>query len=107
MKRKKNYVMGKLNTPKRVTLPDGRSFLACYERVPRSELPLNVKMKRSYKTRAAPKGRRRGIPGKGQSIFSFLKKNAKSLLVRSITKKGLEYAPGVYHNLRKRVKPRH
>ena len=44
MKRKKNYVMGKLNTPKGVTLPDGRSFLACYERVPKSELPPNVIM---------------------------------------------------------------
>ena len=51
MKRKKNYVMGKLNTPKGVTLPDGRSFLACYERVPRSELPPNVIMKRSHKTK--------------------------------------------------------
>ena len=29
-------------TPKRVTLPDGRSFVARYERVSRKNLPRNV-----------------------------------------------------------------
>lgn len=51
MKRKKNYVIRKRNTPKRVTLPDERTFLACYERVPRSELPPNIIMRRKYNTR--------------------------------------------------------
>ena len=37
-------------------------------------------------------------------FFDFVKKIAKNPLVRSIAKKGLEYAPGVYHNLTKRVK---
>ena len=58
-------------------------------------------MRRLYKTRAAPKGRRRGIPQKGQGIFSSLKKFAKIPLVMSIAKKGLEYAPEIYHNLTK------
>ena len=40
--------MRKLNTPKRVTLPDDRTFLARYERVPRSELPPNIIMRRPY-----------------------------------------------------------
>ena len=104
MRRKKNYVMRKLNTPKRVTLPDGRSFLARYERGPRSELLPNVIMRRSYKTRATPKGRRRVAPQKGQGIFSSQKELAKNPLVRSLATKGLEYAAGVYHNLTKRVK---
>ena len=51
-----------------------------------------------------PKGRRRGVPQKGQGIFSSLEKFAKNLLVRSIAEKGLEYTPVVYHNLTKRVK---
>ena len=54
--------------------------------------------------RATPKGRRRDVPQKGQGIFTSLKKFAKHPLVRSIAKKGLEYVPGVYHNLTKRVK---
>ena len=33
MRRKRNYVMQKVATPKRVTLPDGRTFVARYKRV--------------------------------------------------------------------------
>ena len=55
--------------------------------------------------RAAPRGRRRRRRlQQGQGIFHFVKKVAKNPLVRSIAKKGLEYAAGVYHNLTKRVK---
>ena len=42
---KKNYVMRKRATPKQVTLPNGRTFVARYERVPRSELPASIRMK--------------------------------------------------------------
>ena len=52
-------IMIKRRTPKRVTLPDGRTFLARYERATRKELPRNVNLIRPYKQRAAPKGRRR------------------------------------------------
>ena len=31
MRLKKNYAMMKLNVPKRVTLPNGRNFVACYK----------------------------------------------------------------------------
>ena len=34
--------MRKLDTPKRVTLPNGRVFYAKYKRVKRSELPPNI-----------------------------------------------------------------
>ena len=37
-------------------------------------------------------------------MFDFVQKVARNPLVRSITEKGLEYAPGVYQNLTKRVK---
>ena len=34
MRRKKKYAMMKLNVPKRVTLPNGRTFVARYKRIP-------------------------------------------------------------------------
>ena len=102
MRRKRNYAMEKLNVPKRVTLPNGRTFVARYKRISRDELPLNIRMRRTYRQRAAPRGRRRRQ--RGQGIFSFLKKADKNHLVRTLAKKGLEYAPGIYHNLTKRVK---
>ena len=102
MRRKKNYAMVKLNVPKRVTLPNGRTFVACYKRIPRNELPDNIVMRRNYAQRAVPRGRRRWQRGRG--IFDFVKKVAKNPFVRSIAKKGIEYAPGIYNNLTKRVK---
>ena len=51
-----------------------------YQRVPRSQLPPNVIMKRRYRTRAAPKGRRRRPIRKGQRGWGFLsslKQNSK------------------------------
>ena len=59
MRRKKNYAMVKLNIPKRVTLPNGRTYIARYKRIKRSELPPNIVMRRTYTQRAAPRGRRR------------------------------------------------
>ena len=102
MRRKKNYAMVKLNVPKRVTLPNGRTFVARYKKIPRSELPDNIVMRRTYAQRATPRGRRRRQRGGG--IFDFVKKVARNPLVRSIAKKGIEYAPGIYNNLTKRVK---
>ena len=57
MRRKDNYVMMGRATPKRVTLPDGRTFVARYKRVPRSRLPPHIKIRRRY--RGAP-ARQRG-----------------------------------------------
>ena len=47
-------------------------------------------------------GRRRRQRGRG--IFDFIKKVAKNPSVKTLAKRGLEYAPGIYHNLTKRVK---
>ena len=52
-------IMIKRATPKRVTLPNGRTFLARYKRATRNDLPHNISLARIYKERAAPKGRRR------------------------------------------------
>ena len=97
--------MIKLQVPKRVTLPNGRDFVARYKRIRRGELPPDIVMRRTYTQRAAPRGRRRRRRAQqGQGIFDFVKKVARNPLVRSIAKKGFEYACGVYHNLTKRVK---
>ena len=61
-------------------------------------------MKRTYTQRAVQRGRRRKRKQQGQGIFDFVKKVARNPLVKSIAEKGLEYSPGVYHNLTKRVK---
>ena len=67
--------MQKLDVPKRVTLPNGRTFIARYKRVSRSQLPANVILRRTYRQRAAPKGRRRRTRRQGESgLFSFIKK---------------------------------
>ena len=99
MRPKKNDAIMKLNVPKRVTLPNGRTSVARYKRI---QLPPNIVMRRTYTQRAVPRGRRRRQRGRG--IFDFVKKVARNPLVKSIARKGLEYAPGVYRNLTKRVK---
>ena len=48
MRRKRNYAMMKLNVPKRAVLPNGRTFVARYKRISRSELPPNIVMRRTY-----------------------------------------------------------
>ena len=104
MRRKKNYAMVKLNTPKRVTLPNGRTFVARYKRIRKGELPSNIVMRRTYTQRAAPKGRRRRARQQVQGIFDFVKKVASNPLVKSIARQGLKYSPAPYANLIERVK---
>ena len=104
MRRKRNYAMVKLNVPKRVTLPNGRTFAARFKRIRRGNLPPNIVLRRTYIQRAALRGRRRRQAQQGQGMFDFVKNVARNPLVRSIAKKGLEYVPGVYQNLTKKVK---
>ena len=64
-------------------------------------------MNRTYRQRAAPRGRRRrrGIRAQHeQGVFGFAEKVARNTLVRSVAKKGVEYSPGIYHNHTKRKK---
>ena len=91
--------MRKPATPKRVTLPNCRTFLARYKRVPRSELPANVTMARRYRGRVAA-GRRRRPPRnkqRGKSFFDILKKLAKNPLLKKLGNKALTYAPKLYN----------
>ena len=98
-----NIIMRKRQNPKRVSLPDGKTFLARYERVTRDHLPPNVRMRRRYKQIAAPKVRRRWGWGIG-SIFRFAKKLAKNPIVRNLGKMVLQELPGVYDKGVKRIK---
>ena len=96
--------MVKLNTPKRVTLPNGRIFVAHYKRIYRGELPPNIVMRMTCTQRAAPRGCRRRARQQGQGIFDFVKKVASNPLVKSIARQGLKYKSAAYANLTKRVK---
>ena len=96
--------MVKLHVPKRVTLPNGRTFVARYKKIRRGELPPNIVMRRTYAQRAAPRGRKRRQAQQGQEIFDLVKKVARNPLVRPVARKDLEYAVGAYQNLTKRVK---
>ena len=93
----------KLNVPKRVTLPNGRTFVARYKRISRSKLRANIVMRRTYTQRAAPRGRRRRVREQGQGIFNFVKKVGRNPLVKSIERQGLKHAPAAYAYLTKRV----
>ena len=86
--------MCKLDTPKRVALSNGRTFLARYKRVPRSQLPANVVLKRTYRQQAAPRGRRRQ---RGRGLFNFIKKAVKHPPVKSL-------ANGLYNAATSRIK---
>ena len=84
MRRKDNYVMMKRATPKLVTLPDCRKSVARYKRVPRSRLPLQIKLE---------EGTEVGLGTKGWGIVSVIKKTglvgkkaAKKIIACSVAK---------------------
>ena len=123
-------IMIKRATPKRVTLPNGRTFLARYKRATRDDLPPNISLPRVYKERAAPKGRRRKrrrvIPyrerqraalrrraraQRGRGLGSVFKKAYKlgkralnSRLGKRITRAAVSEIPDLLENLGGRVK---
>ena len=103
--------MVKRQNPKRVTLPNGRTFLARYRRATRTELPANVRLERPYKQREAPKGRRRRVKQGGRGFksafkkaFNFAKKISKNKAVRNIGRAIISEAPGALESLSKKVK---
>ena len=103
--------MVKRQKPKRITLPNGKTFLARYRRATRTELPANVHLERPYKQRAAPKGRRRRVKEGGRvfksafkKAFNFAKKISKNKAVRNIGKAIISEAPGALEGLCKKVK---
>ena len=106
MIRKNNYVMRRLNTPKRVTLPNGRIFIARYKRVPRSQLPANVTIRRRYTQRAAPRGRRRRRRGRqgGRGLFDFVKKVIRNPTVRALGQQAASHLPDLFNAATNRIK---
>ena len=55
-----NILLRRLAQPRRVTLPNGRIFLARYERVNRASLyPTNVRIKRTYRRKIGPRRQRK------------------------------------------------
>ena len=106
-------IMVKRQNPKRVTLPNGRTFYTKYKRTTRAELPANVHLRCGYKQRAAPKGRRRAVAGqqRGRGFksifkkgFNLSKKVAKNKSVRNIAKAIISEAPAALKGLTKKVK---
>ena len=122
-------IMIKRVQPKRVTLPNGRTFLARYRRATRDDLPANISLPRIYNERAAPKGRRRkrrvisyrerqrqalrrrARAQRGRGIDSFFKKAYKlgkralnSRLGKRIARAAISEVPDVLENLGGKVK---
>ena len=54
---KQDRIMMKRERLKRVTLPNGKTFIARYQHVARAHLPANLHLVQSYKEGAASKGR--------------------------------------------------
>ena len=82
MARGDRIVMVKQQTPKKVMLPNGRTFYARYKWATRTDLPANVRLERPYKQRAVPRGRRRQVRqgGRGfKSAFGKLMRFAKKV----------------------------
>ena len=71
MRRKNNYVMRRLDTPKKVTLSNCRTFYDKYQRVPRSQLPPNVIMKRNIKEEQHQKVEEEGQWERGKEVEVF------------------------------------
>ena len=94
--------MRKLNTPKRVTLPNGRTFLERYKRVLRSELPPHITIRQRYRQRAVPRGRRRGQRGRG--IFDFVKKVIKNPTLRALGRQAAKHLPTIYNAVTSKIK---
>ena len=124
-------IMIKKERPKRVTLPDGRTFLARYRCATRDDLPANIALPRIYKERAAPKGKRRRrnrldvyrerqrgalrrrAAQRGRGIGSFLKKGFKlgkralnSRLGKRLARAAISEVPDVLESLGGKVKNR-
>lgn len=83
--------MRKRDTLKKVTLPNGRTFYAKYERVARSNLSANIRMNRTHRGRKAVG--RRGRKQTGQGLISTFKKIAKHPTTKQLIKTGAEHMP--------------
>ena len=111
MARRDRIVIVKRQTPKKVMLPNGRTFYARYKWATGADLPANVRLEWLYKQRAAPKGRRRRVTQGGRyfkSVFCKLKRFAKKVrnnkAFKNVAGAVLKEVPGAIGNLSTRVK---
>ena len=89
-----NIVMSRKATPKRITLPNKRTFIAQYQRERRDELPKNVILRRKYKRRVASKTKRRKVAVRREKgIGSTFDKILKNPIVRRLVRETLKRAP--------------
>ena len=129
VKRRNNIVSVKRNTPKKVTLPNGRTFFAKYKRVTRQYLPSGRTIGRTYRGQPA-KGRRRPAAGVvrptahakpaaavggrrqgGKGLTDVLKSVAKNPFAQEIAKKlatkGVNAIPSLYKKATNKIKNKH
>ena len=92
----------KINTPKRVTLPNSRIFVAWYKQVSRAQLPANITIRQRCAQRATPKKKRRKRgQQKGHGIYDFVKKVIKNPIVTALAVKHL---PDLYNSATNRIR---
>ena len=110
MARRDKIIMTKRDTPKRVTLPNRTTLIARYERVTCNHLPANVCLRRPYRQKAAPRGRRRRQiavqqgRGIGSNILKFAKKVAKTPILQELGKMALNELPNLYNKSTSKIK---
>ena len=80
-------IMIKRERPKRVTLPDGTTFIARQRRATRDDLPPNISLPRVYKQRAAPKGKRR----RNRRLIPYRERQGAALHQRAQRGRGIGY----------------
>lgn len=104
-----NIILIKRENPKKVTLPNGRTFYAKYKRVGRAALPGNVRIQRKRKAGGVRRKKSRSQRGRGFGSFfkkalKFGKKALNNKTVRAIGSQLLENAPDALDMLGKKVK---
>ena len=110
MAQRDRIAMVKRQTPKKVMLPNSRTFYAKHKRATHADLRASIRVERPYKQRAAPKGRRRRVKERRRGFKSafgklmrFAKKVRKNKVFKTIAGAFIKEAPGAIENLSKRV----
>ena len=93
MTKRDGIIMMERQRPKRVTLPNGRTFIARYQYATRALLPANVRLVQLYKERALPKDwqrRRQNVVQQvcriGTKLLQLVKKVSKAPITQKIGK---------------------
>ena len=74
-----NILLRRLAQPRRVTLPNRRTFLARYERVNRASLyPINARIKRTYTQKIGPRIQRKPRKKQQQWVYRLTKHNKRN-----------------------------